>query len=118
MQKKQKLSSEEKKAKRKAIELENEKAIIDNWQKSSDQGKYKYAIRFGAFTWGFPTFLIYSAIMIVFNFFIKDGVKYDLFQAFFALFFFFIFGTVYGMVLWNKNEKLYRKKFPYGKKNK
>jgi hypothetical protein len=116
MQKKQKLSSEEKKARRKAIELENEKAVLDTWQKNSDLGKKKYALRFGAFTWGIPTFLIYSAIMIVFNFFIKEGVRYDLFQAAFALVFFFIFGTVYGMVLWNKNEKLYRKKFPYGKR--
>lgn len=116
MVKKEKLSSEDKANARKQRALENEKLVLDGWQKNSDQGKMKFALKFGAFTWGLPTFAIYSIIMIVLNMIIEDSVKYNIYQAILSLLFFIIFGTVYGMTLWNKNEKIYRNKFPYGKK--
>jgi len=118
MLKKEKLSSKDKAAKRKQRELENEKLVLDGWQKSSEQGKMKYSLKFGAFTWGLPTFVIYSAIMLLLNFVIKDSVKYNIYQALLSLVFFIVFGTLYGMSLWKKNEKIYRNKFPYGKKAK
>ncbi|GAB6109150.1 hypothetical protein [Fusibacter bizertensis] len=104
--------------KKKDREAENEKLIYDTWPQSREQGKLKFTFKFGALTWGFPTFLIYSAIMIILNFFIKESVKYNIPQALFSLFFFVIFGMVYGLFLWNKNEKIYLKKYPYGKKSK
>jgi len=116
MVKKEKLSTEDKARARKQRALENEKLVLDGWQKNSDQGKMKFALRFGAFTWGLPTFAIYSVIMIVLNMIIEDSVKYNIYQAILSLVFFILFGTVYGMTLWKKNEKIYRNKFPYGKK--
>ncbi len=116
MLKKLKLSSEDKAARRKQRVLDDEKLVLDGWQKNSEQGKLKFSLKFGAFTWGFPTFVIYSVIMVVLNLVLKDSIRYNLFQAVFSLFFFIVFGTIYGMMLWNKNEKLYRNKFPYGKK--
>lgn len=102
--------------KQKMRAAENEKLIYDTWPQSRENGKLKFVLRFGAITWGLPTFLIYSAIMIVLNFFVKESVKYDFVQAVIAILFFIIFGTIYGHFIWNKNEKIYRKKFPYGKK--
>ncbi len=106
----------DRKATKKNKEAETEKLIYETWPQSREQGKLKFTFRFGALTWGFPTFLIYSAIMIILNFFIKESVKYNIYQALFSLFFFVLFGMVYGLFLWNKNEKIYLKKFPYGKK--
>lgn len=116
MFKKEKLSSEDKETLRKQREIESEKLILDGWQKNSELGQMKYALKFGAFTWALPTFAIYSVIMIVLNRIIEDSVKYNLYQALFSLFFFVVFGTFYGTTIWKKNEKIYRNKFPYGKK--
>ncbi len=95
---------------------ETERQIFDTWQGSSELGRMKYAMKFGFYTWGIPTFTIYSLIMLVLNALVKTTVRYDLYQAGFALFFFVIFGIGYGMVIWNRNEKIFRSKFPYGKK--
>jgi|GEM_PF-1013577 len=116
MQKKVKLSSDDKAAKRKQRARDNEKLVLDGWQKNSEAGKMKFALKFGAFTWGLPTFVIYSVIMVLLNTVLDDTVKYNVSQALFSLFFFIVFGTFYGMSLWKKNEKIYRNKFPYGKK--
>jgi len=118
MQKKQKLTAEEKKAHKKRIELENERIITEGWAENSKKGKMKYALRFGLLTWGIPTFVLYSIIMMILNLFVKSSMRYDLMQATFALFFFMVFGILYGRMLWSKNEKIYRKKYPYGKKSK
>ncbi|MDH8676546.1 hypothetical protein QE109_00235 [Fusibacter bizertensis] len=105
-------------AKKKARDAENDKLVYDTWPQTREQGKLKFTFRFGALTWGFPTFLIYSAIMIILNFFIKESVKYNIMQAAFSLFFFILFGMIYGLFLWKKNEKVFLKKYPYGKKTK
>ncbi len=117
MVKKEKKSTEDRATKRKQRALENEKLILDGWQKNSDQGKMKFALRFGTFSWGLPTFVIYSVIMIILNLIVEESVKYNIYQALLSLIFFIVFGTVYGMTLWKKNEKIYRNKFPYGKKS-
>lgn len=115
MQKKPKLSREEVKKQR---ALENEKMVYENWQFNHEMGRFKYAFRFGAFTWGIPTFFVYTVIMLVMNFFLKESYKYDLYQAVIAFIFFILFGIAYGMVLWNRNEKIFLKKYPYGRKTK
>lgn len=116
MQKKVKLTAEEKKELKRLAALENERAITEGWADNSNMGKNKYALRFGLLTWGLPTFVLYSVIMLILNLFVKSGMKYDLIQASFALVFFCVFGIFYGRSLWKKNEKIYRNKYPYGKK--
>ncbi|HAS73916.1 MAG TPA: hypothetical protein DCS67_07205 [Clostridiales bacterium UBA8960] len=117
MDKKKKLTSEEKKQIKIERQKANEQLVYNSWQQSREIGKMKFALRFGAYTWGLPTFLVYSVIMMMLNFIIKTSVKYDLFQAIFSLFFFVLFGTFYGLFIWNRNEKIFVKKYPYGRKS-
>ena len=117
MDKKKKLTSEEKKALKEKRQAENDQLVYDSWQQSRELGKMKFALRFGAYTWGFPTFLVYSVLMMLLNVIIKSSVKYDLYQAVFSLFFFIVFGTLYGLFIWRRNERIFTKKYPYGRKS-
>lgn len=117
MDKKKKLTTEEKKSLKEKKQAENEQLVYDSWQQSRELGKMKFALRFGAYTWGLPTFLVYSVLMMLLNAIIKSSVKYDLYQAAFSLFFFVVFGTLYGLFIWKRNERIFTKKYPYGRKS-
>ena len=117
MQKKKKLTRDEKFELKVKREQEQEKLVLDNWQTSSELGKLKFSMKFGVMSWGLPTFAIYSIIMIIVNMFSKTGIIYGWVQALIAFVFFIIFGMFYGSSLWKKNEKLFRSKYPYGRRS-
>lgn len=114
---KKKLTSDEKKALKAKRQADNDQLVYDSWQQNRELGKMKFALRFGAYTWGLPTFLVYSVLMMILNAIIKSSVKYDLYQAVFSLFFFIVFGTLYGLYIWKRNERIFTKKYPYGRKS-
>lgn len=114
---KKKSSAEERQKAKEQRKRDNEQLIYDSWHNSRALGKNKFALKFGIITWGLPTFIFYSVLMIVLNAIFKSPFPYDLYQAAISLFFFVFFGTIYGLVIWRRNEKIFLKKFPYGKKN-
>lgn len=111
-----KTSAEERRKNKEQRKSDNEKMIYDSWPNSRALGKNKFALRFGIITWGLPTFVFYSVLMIVLNAIFKSPFPYDIYQAAISLFFFVFFGTIYGLVIWRRNEKIFLAKFPYGKK--
>lgn len=91
--------------------------VYDNWQANRELGKRKFIIKFGVFSWGIGTYVIYWILMMVLNAVTKANAQFGLYQFAFTLVFFIIFGLIYGTILWYRNEKIFNAKFPYGKKS-
>lgn len=108
-----------KRSEKKALkEKELKDSIYKNWGAISKAGKRKYILKFGTLSWAFPTFIIYSIFMFIVTRFMPSAYKYDTPQLLFALIAFMIGGMIYGNLMFNRNERIYRKKYPYKKANK
>ncbi len=92
--------------------------VYENWQANRDLGKRKFVIRFGVFSWGIGTFVIYWILMMILNAVTKANAQFTIYQFLMTLAFFMIFGVIYGIILWHRNEKIFNTKYPYGKKKK
>ncbi|MBE0450687.1 MAG: hypothetical protein IBX70_07560 [Clostridia bacterium] len=92
-----------------------ENQIFENWQIKRDEGKWHFILRFGLLTWGASTFALYWVIMMILGKIGGLGNLFTWFQAIYSFVFFILFGILYGLVLWNRNEKIFKKKYPYGR---
>lgn len=95
---------------------EYETDIFNNWQVKRDRGKRHFIVRFGIFTWGVSTFAVYWVLILIFGKITGDMNLVNWGQMLFTLLFFAAFGAIYGALLWKRNEKIFKKKFPYGRK--
>jgi hypothetical protein len=102
-------------SKREQRNIEQKKAILKTWPDQREMGKKKYIFKFGFLNWGVSTFAIYSIFMMLLNNFTNIGQEYTLYQAVYSFLFFLIFGLFYSNATWNKNEKMFKEKFPYKK---
>ncbi len=109
----------DKEAKKLERKASYEREIHNHWHTRREKGKWHFIWRFGVFTWGVTTFCFYWIFLWIL---IKlTGVSIPMYvatfiQAIFYLSIFMIFGIFYGLYLWNKNEKIYLDKYPYGKR--
>lgn len=96
---------------------ERDKAVIESWESYRKLGRNKYIFRYGIVSWGLVTWLIYYAINLIVNMINPDwAIPLDNpFTIGMSIVFFAIGGLIFGIVLWNKNEKVYKKKYPYKK---
>lgn len=107
----------EKKKKQTKAERDAEYAqmVYDSWQTSRDRGKFQFILKFGIVSWGVFTFVIYWAIMLILNSLFKMGAPVTLQLLVLTALGFMVAGVVYGHVLWNRNEKIFLKRYPYGR---
>ncbi|MDO4800284.1 MAG: hypothetical protein Q4A52_07215 [Bacillota bacterium] len=98
---------------------EQEELIYRNWGPISRQGRLSYAIKQATYRWALPTYAIYSVLMYFLSRFNAPGMyPYGWSQALIALVIFMVCGFFFGMYLFNRNERIYRKRFPYKSKKK
>ncbi len=105
-------------SKREERKKEYEKNVLENWHTRREGGKWAFVFKFGVLTWGGVTFVLYWLLLSLLNWLTKaptDGLIYQLITS---VAIFIIFGVVYGIVLWTRNEKIYLKKFPYSQPKK
>jgi uncharacterized membrane protein YidH (DUF202 family) len=101
--------------KREIRQQEYEQNIFDNWHTKRDAGKKNFIIKFGVLSWGLSTFGVYWILVFFMEKFTGNDQLLNLGQLLYTLIFFAAFGAVYGWMLWNRNEKIFKKKFPYGR---
>lgn len=89
--------------------------VLKNWPEQRKMGKKKYVLKFGILNWGITTYVIYWLMMIVVSSIGKTGASYNAVQMLFSLFFFLVFGVFYSLMMWKRNEQMYKDKFPYRK---
>lgn len=89
--------------------------IYDNWQSNRDKGKLNFILKFGVVSWGFFTYVVYWGIMLLLNILFKAAAPITVPMLVFTGVGFVLAGVVYGHVLWNRNEKIFLKRYPYGK---
>lgn len=92
-----------------------EKDILDNWGPQREKGKKNFIVKFGILTWGTSTFLLYWLLLTLINWLTKSNTPFVLTQMLISYALFLVFGVAYGLILWQRNEKIYLKKFPYKK---
>lgn len=107
-EKKKKLTKAEKQA-------EYNQMVYDNWQVNRAKGRMNFVIKFGVISWGFFTFVVYWAIMLLLNGLLKMGAPATPQLLLITGVGFVVAGIVYGNVLWHRNEKIFLKRFPYGR---
>ncbi len=90
--------------------------VYENWQSNREMGKLKFVFKFGVLSWGIGTYVIYWLLMFILNAITKANAEFNLFQFVFTLIFFIVFGLIYGVILWHRNEKIFKTKYPYGRK--
>mgnify|MGYP001201277052 CR=1 FL=1 len=89
--------------------------VYDNWQFNRERGKFQFILKFGVISWGFFTFVIYWGIMLLLNALFKMGAPVTLQLLLITGVGFVLAGIVYGQVLWSRNEKIFLKRYPYGR---
>lgn len=107
-EKKKKLTKAERQA-------EYNQMIYDNWQFNREGGRLNFVLKFGVVSWGLFTFVIYWAIMLLLNGLFKMGAPITVQLLLITGVGFVFAGIIYGNVLWNRNEKIFLKKYPYGR---
>jgi len=110
------MKAEGKKTEKLSKKEQQRKDVLDNWQSNHDMGKRKYILRFGALSWGIGTFTIYWILIFILGKINPSMMAYGSVEIIGSLVFFIIFGFIYGNILWNRNEKIFLEKYPYGKK--
>lgn len=101
--------------KREMRQQEYEQNIFENWQSKRESGKKGFILKFGVLTWGLSTFGMYWLLVFIMEKITGNSQAFNLIQLLYTLFFFAVFGAGYGLFLWNRNEKIFKKKFPYGR---
>lgn len=96
-------------------EQEYEKMIHENWKANRDQGKWKFVFKFGVLSWGGFTYVLYWAIVLLLNLVLQTKTPVSLVVVVFSAIGFLVAGAVYGIILWNRNEKIFLKRYPYGR---
>jgi hypothetical protein len=97
---------------------ETERYVFENWPGLRSMGKGKYIIRHGFLTWGVSTFTVYWILVAIMNRVSEVKTPLTVLNFAFTFFMFAIFGMVYGELIWRRNERIYKRKYPYVKKNK
>lgn len=92
-----------------------EKSIHENWHVQHKKGKWAFVLRFGILTWGVTTFVVYWLLLTVLNWIAKVDQPLISIQTGISFLIFMVFGVGYGLFIWRRNERIYLKKFPYGK---
>lgn len=95
---------------------EYEKDIHQNWHNQRKNGKKSFVIRFGILTWAGTSFMLYWVIVLLLGWITNNKQPYMMLQFFVTFILFILLGTLYGHLLWNRNEKIYLKKYPDKKK--
>lgn len=91
---------------------EYKKAVYREWGTFSAQGKGRYVLKKATYGWALQVFVIYCALMYTFAFF-SDYIIFDLYSVVVALVVFVVFGAVQGSMEFDRNERIYREKYPY-----
>ncbi|MBF4691847.1 YrzE family protein [Fusibacter ferrireducens] len=90
--------------------------VYENWPANRALGKRKFVFKFGALSWGLGTYVIYWIMMMILNLITKSNAAFNLYQFIFTLLLFIVVGSIYGIILWHRNEKIFKTKYPYGRK--
>ncbi len=101
--------------KRRARMEQYKNAVYKEWGKISAQGKKKYVLIKATYGWALQVFLVYIAMMYVLSRF-NDAFIFDWFTVLFSAVIFVLFGAWQGSMEFDRNERIYREKFPYKKK--
>lgn len=96
-------------------EQEYAKMIHENWHANREKGKLQFVLRFGVLSWGGFTYVLYWGITMMLNILLNTGMKISLVAVLFSSIGFLVAGAVYGIILWNRNEKIFLKRYPYGR---
>lgn len=98
--------------KRKQRFEEYKKAIYREWGSVSAQGKAKYVLKKATYAWALQVFAIYCVLMFLFSKIIPE-FYFDQYSVLIALVMFVLFGVIQGSMEFDRNEKIYREKYPY-----
>lgn len=101
--------------KRKARFEQYKKAVYREWGAISAQGKKKYVLIKATYGWALQIFLIYIAMMYVLSRF-SEAFVLDWFAVIFSAVIFVMFGALQGSMEFDRNERIYREKYPYKRK--
>ena len=109
-------TDEKKLSGRERRQRENEQNIFENWQSARNMGMKKYLLRHGVLTWGVSTFIVYWILVAIMNQFNSIKTPMSLPNLIFTFLMFAVFGLIYGALVWRRNERIFKKKYPYGRK--
>lgn len=93
-------------------ELKNH--IYKTWGPISAAGKQKYALKQATYGWALQVLAVYSILMIILSAF-NSSFVFDWISFTSALVIFSLFGYIQGSFEFNRNERIYREKYPYKK---
>lgn len=108
---------EKRKERRRKMQEDYIKSVYQNWGPISEKGKTRYMLVKATYGWALQVFLIYIVLMYIMSKFNKNFI-FDWITVLFAAVIFFIFGLIQGAGEFNRNEKIYREKYPYSYKPK
>lgn len=95
-------------------EQELKQHIYKTWGPISTAGRQRYALKQATYGWALQVLAVYSILMIILSMF-NNNFVFDWITFFSALVIFSLFGYIQGIIEFNRNEKLYREKYPYKK---
>lgn len=104
-------------AARKEREEDHRQAVYKAWGPISARGKARFVFIKATYGWALQVFVIYCIIMYVFSRFFQ-ALYFDWLAVVIALVMFVLFGVIQGSMEFDRNEKIYREKYPYGYKKK
>lgn len=104
-------------AARKERKEDHRQAVYKAWGPISAKGKLWFVFVKATYGWALQVFLLYTIIMYVLSRFIQ-AFYFDWLTVVIALFMFVLFGVIQGSLEFDRNEKIYREKYPYGHKKK
>ncbi len=105
------------KQKRNQRMAEHRQSIYKNWGPISAKGKYYYALKQATVGWAWPILIIYVLMMYLLSK-LNDVFTLEFSSIAMAGIVFMAFGFFQGSAEFNRNEKIYREKYPYGNKPK
>lgn len=89
-----------------------EKEIYQNWHNQRVKGKKSFVWRYGVLNWAGTTFALYWIIVMIIGWISKNPQPFVWAQFIVTFLMFLGFGIGYGHILWNRNEKIYLKRYP------
>lgn len=102
---------------RKAREEDHRQAVYKAWGPISAKGKGKYVLVKATYGWAFQVFALYTVIMFILSKLISS-LYFDWLSVLIAFVMFVLFGIIQGSMEFDRNERIYRQKYPYHHKKK
>ncbi len=96
---------------------EYKKTIYKEWGQVSERGKYYYGLKQATVGWAWPILVIYVFMMFMLSK-LNEAFVFDWTTISTAGIIFMAFGFFQGITEFNRNEKIYRQKYPYKNKHK